>query len=236
VSLTLILALGGCSQSPEAKKAKYHERGLVYFEKGQYQEAAIEFKNVVQIEPKDADAHYRLALTYLKLGGVPYLQAAFVELTKTVESDASNRDAQLKLGEMYLLGNEPAKARERADLILASAPQDPSGLVLRGQSFISEKEFDQGIAELKKAIELDPQNIRIYLNLAVAYVQKKELVAAEHTYQQALKVDPRSTEARLALGDLLLLTGKPDAAESEYKRALEVDPNNEALHVKLAEF
>src|SRR5881296_1653596 len=236
VTLPLILAFGGCSQSPEAKKAKHRERAITYFDKGQYHEALIEFKNVVQIEPKDADAHYRLALTYLKLGGLPNLQAAFMELTKTVELDASNRDAQLKLGELYLLGNEPAKARERADMILASAPQNADGLILRGQSFISEKEFDQGIAELKKAIELDPKNIRSYLDLATAYVQKKNPIAAEATYQQALKADPRSVEVRVAFGDFRLFSGKPDEAEAEYKRALDVAPNNEALHLKLAGF
>src|SRR2546427_4249249 len=179
VSLTLILAFGGCSQSPEAKKAKHRERAITYFDKGQYHEAVIEFKNVVQIDPKDADGHYRLALTYLKFGDIPNLQAAFGELTKTVELDVSNRDAQLKLGELYLLASQPAKARERADIIIASAPQDPQGLILRGQSFISEKEFDQGIAELKKAIELDPKKIRTYLDLASAYMQKKDPATAD---------------------------------------------------------
>ncbi|MDQ6735663.1 MAG: tetratricopeptide repeat protein, partial [Nitrospirota bacterium] len=109
--------------SPEAKKAKHRERGLAYYEKAQYQEALIELKNVVQIDPKDGDAHYRLALTYLKLGGLPNLQAAFGELSKTVELDQSNQDAQLKLGEMYLLSQQPAKAREHAEVVLASTPQ-----------------------------------------------------------------------------------------------------------------
>src|SRR5207244_10710886 len=113
-----------------------------YFNESQCQESVIEFKNIVQIEPKDADAHYRLALTYLKIGGLPYLQAAFGELTKTVELDASNRDAQFKLGEMYLLSNEPAKARERADVIPPSAPKDADGLILRGHSLIREKSVD----------------------------------------------------------------------------------------------
>src|SRR2546425_10883971 len=136
ISLTFSLAFAGCSQSPEAKKAKHMERGVKYFQNSQYHEAVIEFKNVVQIDPKDADGHYRLALTYLKFGDIPNLQAAFGEFTKTVDLDASNRDAQLKLGELYLLGNEPAKARERADMILASAPRNADGLILRGQSFI----------------------------------------------------------------------------------------------------
>src|SRR3989441_10462490 len=136
VSLTLILAFGGCSQSPEAKKAKHRERAITYFDKGQYHEAVIEFKNVVQLDPKDADGHYRLALTYLKFGDIPHLQAAFGELTKTVDLDASNRDAQLKLGELYLLAREPPKARGSADIILASVPQDPHGPILRGHRFM----------------------------------------------------------------------------------------------------
>src|SRR5712691_1958777 len=133
VSLTLVLAFGGCSQSPEAKKAKHHERGQAYFEKGQFQEAVIEFKNVVQLDPKDSEGHYRLALTYLKIGGLGGLQGAFGELTRTVELDPSNRDAQLKLGELYLLASKPAKARERAELVLVSTPTDPQGMVLKGQ-------------------------------------------------------------------------------------------------------
>src|SRR5207245_11496037 len=121
---------------PEAKKAKHMERGVKYFQNSQYHEAVIEFKNVVQIDPKDADGHYRLALTYLKFGDIPNLQAAFGEFTKTVELDASNRDAQLKLGELYLLAREPAKARERADIVLAPAPKGPGSLILRGKSLI----------------------------------------------------------------------------------------------------
>src|SRR3989441_5057692 len=236
ISLTFSLAFAGCSQSPEAKKAKHMERGVNYFQNSKYHEAVIEFKNVVQLDPKDADGHYRLALTYLKFGDIPNLQAAFGELTKTVELDVSNRDAQLKLGELYLLASQPAKARERADIIIASAPQDPQGLILRGQSFLSEKEFDQGIAELKKAIELDPKKIRTYLDLASAYMQKKDPATAEAILQQALTADPASTDVRLALGDLRLLTGKPEEAEAEYKRALEIAPDIEALHLKLASF
>src|SRR5436309_1921100 len=193
--LALVLAIGGCGQlSPEAKKAKHLERGQAYFEKGQFQEALIGFKNVVQIDPKDADGHYRLALTYLKIGGLSGLQGAFDELTRTVELDPSNRDAQLKLGELYLLAHEPKKARERADVVLVSAPTNPDGVILKGQSLIEEREYEKGIAELKRAIALNPKNIRVYLSLASAFMQRQDPQSAEATLQQALSVDPRSSE------------------------------------------
>jgi len=158
-----LVCLGCDWSSPEAKKARHRERATSYFEKGQYQEARVEYQNVVQIDPNDADAHYRLALVYLKLGGTINVQAAFTELSRTVKLDKANRDAQLRLGELYLLGNEPAKARTQADIVLVSAPQNTEGLILRGRSLINEKRYQEGITELKKAIELDPKNIPAYI-------------------------------------------------------------------------
>src|SRR5207244_3436470 len=217
IAVLIIILVGGCDRfSPESKKAKHLELGQTYFDKGQYSEALIEYKNVVQLDPKDADTHYRLALTHLKLGGTANLQGAFAELSRTVELDKTNRDAQLKLGELFLLGNEPAKARERADIVLVSAPQNTEGLILKGRSLINEKHYAEGIAELKKAIELDPKNMGTYIELARAYVFAKDTAAAEETLNKALTIDSRATEILLALGDFRVTSGRPDQAEIIY--------------------
>jgi hypothetical protein len=56
IAFALALAFSGCSRfAPEANKAQPRERGMAYFNHQQYQEALIEFKNVIQIDPKDAD-------------------------------------------------------------------------------------------------------------------------------------------------------------------------------------
>ena len=134
LGILITLILGGCDGfSPESKKAKHLQRGQASFDKQEYREALIEFQNVVQLDPRDADTHYRLALTHLKLGGATNLQGAFAEFSRTVELDKTNRDAHLKLGELFLLGNEPAKAREQADMVLGSAPNNTEGLILKGR-------------------------------------------------------------------------------------------------------
>ncbi len=222
--------------SPEAKKAKHREHTISYFEKSQYQEARFEYQNVVQIDPNDADAHYRLGSTYLKLGGQSNLRQAFAALSQTVESDKTNRDAQLNRGELYVLSNEPGKAHEQADLVLVSAPQDAEGLILKGRSLINEQHYAEGIKELIKAIELDPQNMQPYIDLARAYFAAKDPAAAEKTLNQALTVNPRSTEIMLARGDFSATTGKPDQAEIIYKQTLEIAPENEAVYLRLAGF
>ena len=236
ICLLLVLVYVGCDgSSPEAKKAKHRERATAYFEKGQYQEAIIEYQDVAQIDPKDADAQYRLAMTYLKLGGLPNLKLAYAALSRTVDLDKTNREAQLKLGELYLRGNEPAKARERAEIVLVSAPQNTEGLILKGRSLINEKRYAEGTAELKKAIELDPKNMQTYIDLARAYFAAKDPAAAESTLKQALTVDPRSTEILLALGDFRAMTAKLDQAEIIYKQAIDIAPENEIIYLRLVD-
>ena len=237
LGIAVTLILGGCDRfSPESQKPKHLQQGQAYFDTQQYREALIEFQNVVQLDPKDAEAHYRLALIHLKLGGTANLQDAFAELSRTVEMDKTNRDAHLKLGELFLLGNEPAKAREQADMVLVLAPQNTEGLILKGRSLINETHYAEGIAELKKAIELDPKNLHTYIELARAYVLAKETAAAEAALKQALTITPRSAEILLALGDFRVTTDKPDQAEILYKQALEIAPENEEIYLRLADF
>jgi tetratricopeptide (TPR) repeat protein len=235
LSLAIFIGTGCDFSSPEAKKAKHRERAAGYFEKKQYHEAIIEYANVVQIDPKDADAYYRLALSHLKLGELASLRQAYAALSRAIELDKTNQDAQLKLGELYLRSNEPAKARERADVVLVSAPQNTEGLVLRGRSLIGEKRYQEGIAELKKAIELDPHNMQTYVELARAHYAAGDPAAAEAALKQALTVDSRSTDVMLALGDLRATTGKLDQAEIIYKKALETEPQNESIYLRLTD-
>src|SRR5688572_29915628 len=104
VCALIVFVEAGCDRSsPEARKSAHLERAASYVEKKQYQEAIIEYRNVTQADPNDGDAHYRLALVHLKIGGIANLQAAFLELNRSLELDKTNRDAQLKLGELYLL-------------------------------------------------------------------------------------------------------------------------------------
>ncbi|TKB60178.1 MAG: tetratricopeptide repeat protein [Nitrospira sp.] len=237
VCVVMALSVDSCNWStPEAKKAGHRERGAAYFEKGQYQEAIIEYRNVVQLDPQDAQTHYQLALAYLKLGSVQSVYQAFDELTRTVELDKTNQDAQLKLGELFILGHEPAKARERAEIVLVSAPQNTDGLILRGRSFINERKYKEGIADLKKALDLDPKNIQTYIDLARVYFTMNDRTAAEGALNQALSINPRSLDVLLAFADFHDSTGQSERAETRYTQALETDPDNEAVSLRLASY
>lgn len=235
-TLCLLVSISqGCNQaSSETQKTKHLERAAGYLEKGQHDAALIEYMNVTKADPENAEAYYQMALIHLKLGGLLNLQKAFVELSRTLELNKNNRDAQIKLSELYLLGNEPAKARAQAELILASAPQDNEALIIRGRSLINEKRFPDGIADLKKALALSPQNIAIYLELSRAYFFSNNRAAAEDILRQGLTANPTSIDLMLALGDFHQSTGKPDLAEATFKQAIEAFSDNETVRLRLA--
>src|SRR5215831_4615931 len=104
VGLTVLLAiiatlLVGCSRDPNVRKQKYYESGQRYFEKGKYREAAIQYSNAIQVDPRFASAHYQLALTYLKLGES---NRAFQQLNRTLEIEPDNYPARIDVTNMLI--------------------------------------------------------------------------------------------------------------------------------------
>ena len=117
VLFLIMLFLPSCGDS-EAKKVKHYERGDEYLESSQFREALIEFKNVLQIDPDDAMGHYKLGLAHLGIGKMSNLQGAFQAFSKAVALDPSLLDAQLKMGEFFLLSRAFDKAKDKAELLL----------------------------------------------------------------------------------------------------------------------
>ena len=94
----------GCS--PEQKKAKHLKQGEAFLAESKTREAIIEFRNILQIDPKDAFAYYKLGLAYLMAGQV---KEAYADLSRSVELKRDNVDAHLKLAGILLAGREPSR-------------------------------------------------------------------------------------------------------------------------------
>src|SRR6266704_7139739 len=106
--LTVLVAMTGCSWSPEAKKAQHLERGDKYFAKAQYREALIEYANVLQIDGTNTRAVRQVALAHYQLGEIGQ---AFPYLVKSQQLDPVDPEVRLKLGSIYLVARQPAEAR-----------------------------------------------------------------------------------------------------------------------------
>ena len=211
--LALVLPLSGCSK--EAKMERHWKKGEQYFSENKPREAVLEYKNVLQLDPKHIKAHYKLGQTYLRMG---MIREAYAEISKTVELDPGMTDARTQLGQFYLLSGDRKKAREQAETVLVKDARNSAAHLLLSNISLTEKNLDQAIEESKKATEGE-MKLDAYLHLANLYIMKKDLAQAEEMLKAAVKVDEKSLKARFALAEFYLRSGKMDLAEREYSRS-----------------
>jgi Tfp pilus assembly protein PilF len=121
--VTLLASLlTGCSRDPNVRKQKYFESGQRFFEKSKFREAAIQYSNAIQVDPRFADAHYRLALTYLRLGEV---NRGFQELQRTVELQPDNYAARVDIANMLTAAKFFKEARWRTSRLVRAISPPP---------------------------------------------------------------------------------------------------------------
>src|SRR5205823_6441981 len=121
IFLACVALLTGCSTDPNRQKLKYLNDGEKYFTAGRYQEAVIQFRNAVQIDPKFAGAHYQLSLAYQALHDP---EAAYREITASVTLDPKNADAQLQLAALLISRRQYDKAEAAALAVLQVDPKN----------------------------------------------------------------------------------------------------------------
>jgi tetratricopeptide (TPR) repeat protein len=188
----------------------------------------------VKVSPKDDAAYYQLAILHLHLGRPEDLNLAHQALLKVVNLKPSRVDARLQLGQLYLLIGQPTNAGLQADAILKHEPTSSNGHLLKGLSLIAESRLQNGIAELRRAIELDPRNGVAYLEIARAYGQQRDFGEAEAVLRESLRIEPQSIATRIALGDVLAAAGNESEAIQAYRAGLDAEKHNGVLYLKLA--
>jgi tetratricopeptide (TPR) repeat protein len=216
----LLAAPLGCGDDA-SRLAEHMSRGDQYLEDEKPNEAAIEFKNALQIDPNHAGAHFGLAKAYMFLRDV---RKAYWELQETVRLDPENIDARLALGQFLLLGadEEFGQAIEQAEAILEREPERWEAVLIRARALESLKRLDEAQADYEKGVELAPDNADVLRTLAGFLTRKGDLAAAEPLFRQLVEKDP-SSQSWFQLGAFLTVDRARDAeAEEAYRAGLAV--------------
>src|SRR4051794_36229431 len=152
VSLVLAaLLFTACSTDPNKRKLSYLKDAEKYAAAGKYQEAVIQFRNALEIDPRFATAHYELGCAYIALK-IP--DAAFRELNEAVTLDPSNYDAQVKLATLLVGRGQLDQAQLFAQKVLAAEPGNARAHAILGEKHALAGDYSKAIEEFKKVVEL----------------------------------------------------------------------------------
>ncbi len=224
--------LAGCSRDPEARKKRAFDKGNAYFQNGKYREAAIEYANAIQVDPKYSAAHFQLAQCFLKQA---QWSSGYNELLRTVDIDPDHKRAHLDLAGLLLAGGKPDQAREHAQTVLKLDSQNAEAQVLLSNTYAPDQ-LASAIDEAKKAVAMDPSRSDSYLNLALLQERNKDLAAAEQNFLKAISLNPKSATAVESLGRFYVAQKRFPNAEKQFQSAIALAPQDANPRGTLANF
>jgi tetratricopeptide (TPR) repeat protein len=129
-------------------------------------------------------------------------------------------DSQSQQGMMANVSGTLEKAKNN--------PNDFTAQVDAARVHYQINQFAEAIEYLKKAHELQPDNVNVTATIGNLYFEEKKYVDAEKWYTVALKSKPDETELYVELASTFLKREPPDAdrAIQEIQKALKQDPKN----------
>ena len=227
--LAAMMACGGA----EDRKSAHMEKGQALFDEGYFEKARLEFKNVLQIDPKDIPARYALAQTLEKTQN---WRGAAKQYMAVLETDPTHRDSLSRMGQIYLLGRNIEKATEHADKILALNLADPDGLSLRAGVKSVAGEVDSAKLDVLAALESVPGHANASALLASLYLREGATDKSIETLEDALSLDASNATIRTLLARVHTQIGNIDAAAKLYGDIIEQEPDVLGHRLRLANF
>jgi membrane associated rhomboid family serine protease/Tfp pilus assembly protein PilF len=111
---------------------------------------------------------------------------------------------------------------------------DTTAYIVHGALEMQTGDFDGAIADLSRAIELDPKRPEAYLARGAAKAGKRDVDAAIADYSLALEVDPKSFRAYTVRGEARGAKGDSQGAIADLSRAIEINPRAQEAYNDLA--
>lgn len=167
--------------------------GRYYAEKN-YLSAEKAYLRVLKVDHKNSLAYSRLGFIYSHLGNIDDA----IECFKIVADTYPNAASYHNLAMMYFKNRDFNKSAEALEKSL-SMEMHFSRLINLARIYRAMNKFDLQLQTLKKAHDLEPNNLEAMQLLAEAYLHQKDEKSARVLFRKILKVDPANLRARAAL-------------------------------------
>jgi tetratricopeptide (TPR) repeat protein len=225
VGFFIAALLTGCTRDPNVRKQKFLESGNRYRDQGKFREAAIQYLNAVQLDPRFTEAHYQLGETCLKLKND---NCAAEHLSRTVDLDPDNYPAQVDLANLLIRYREVKEAQPHLDILRERQPNSPDTHEAWANFYAAQDDLAAALKEMQKGIAADPNRSESYLNMAMLQDRAKLPDQAEINFKKAAELGPRVMNAQIALGAFYMSRNRMPEAEQQFKHAIDVDPKDPA--------
>lgn len=183
-------------------------------DQSQLREARAELRTMLEANADFSDGRMHLADYYLQKGEVENGIEAYLAALK---KDSLLLPVYPNLAIAYSSVGQTGKALNTLNILIRKTPDYARAYYLRGLLNFELKKDAAAVADLKKAIALDPTDTRSSYNLATYYYQNKDWQKAEEVIEGALRLEPQNGDYRY----LLALIYQGQGQEKKYVELLQ---------------
>jgi len=244
--LIFILLLGAVAYMAREKlPAFFYNRACQDYDRGDYLEAANNFKLALKVNPSVARIHFALADTYMEL---KQPDPALEEYRKTIQFDPAFVKAYAAIADIYarkrnfegaveLLRNAKKSLpgnREIGKLEESFARELSADNLAQATDLLMAGKKQEAAALIKKAIEATPDSSFAYYIQGSYYFMEHSYEEAKESLEKAIQIDPRFWPAQKLLGDIYFSRGDYGNAASNYRATLEYNRSDPTVLNDLA--
>jgi tetratricopeptide (TPR) repeat protein len=220
----------GQTAIPKAVDIGVHfERAQAALKANDAETATREFRAVLALDPRNAEAYVNLGVVALSQGDY---RAASQYLHKALAIRPSLAQAQALLGICdKRLGNSSAKALLTSSFskLTDTRLRTQVGMELLG-FYQQAGDTEHAIPVIQKLVDLNPENVDILYAAQRLYGE-----LSEETLNKLAVLAPRSARMQQVIAERLINAGDLRGAIEHYKKAMEIDPRLPGVHYELAQ-
>ncbi|AYF45943.1 anaphase-promoting complex, cyclosome, subunit 3 [Halobacteriovorax sp. BALOs_7] len=223
------------------EQEKLSKKAKVAFDNREFNKAISIYNELLDIDPKDADALFSIANIFHLTGEISKAIKAF---KKVLEVRPDHTDAAVSLSVLY---NDIGQYEEASKIFQVASQKvkvnsksselndnhiDRKFAIKHyelADLYLTYNRFDEALFEYGKVLKLDPENLEARVKIAKVYAKKGFVNKSFEELSKLKNERPDYLPGRIALG--VLHYGKGDVlnATSEWEKVVSVDPlNNEA--------
>lgn len=220
----------------------YKMLATIQVEQRNFSSAVSTLQKIIELNPSLDSAHQELGDVYLKMRK---WKEAISPLTKALELNPDNTQAHYLLATAYQELREFDKAANAYKTYIDKYPENPGDSYYNlGVCQLEIAQFDQASASLEKANAQSPEDTKIMIKLADAYLKAGQYDKSAETYKKLIQLNP--DDAKYYFNTIVKMydeAGMPDKAIEATRSMIESNPqdadaiyNLGYMYVKLKKF
>lgn len=220
------------AQNPEPAGVE-RLRGLIFYQKEQFQPAIAAFTKATDEDPDDHEAMEMHGVSLFRTGrvreAIPFLETARTGV------QSANVDPDYVLALCYAEVQRYDDARHAFAAQYGFAPDSAAAYLLAGRQFLRRELSDEAGVQGAKALALNPTLPLAHELLGEVALAKADLPTAIREFEAERKINPLNPDLYDRLGDAYLRAGQYNDAQQALNRAVLLEPQATGPYILLGE-